>query len=246
MKIKSNFKDYYDYVSRVHGEDPNVIYVRMPHKGDKDMKREYRQGKWISVECEYAWFEVPVVNNLPVFHMPDLAYEKGWRVRTIYVCGVAYAVIARDATLRSGWANNVNKTIVERNGEDVPFTAFDVKHPFVDALPQFAEHYLPIKHRSIDAMHKATGMPVFQLYSGSIWNSRPSGDTVDCQVPCLKDFDFGKVLPAEQIWQDIQYYLLNLINESPDMAPPPRPPQTNLEKLQSHGFDKRWSFRHRT
>ncbi|MNL14187.1 hypothetical protein D3C87_1351180 [compost metagenome] len=69
---------------------------------------------------------------------------------------------------------------------------------------------------------------------------------MDCQVPCLLDLDFGKVLPAEQLWQDIQYYLLNLINESPDMAPPPRPPQTNLEKLQSHGFDKRWSFRHRS
>lgn len=246
MKIKTNFKEYYDYMGRVHGEDPNVTYVRMPHRGAKGSTHEYRQGKMVEVECEYKWFDVPAVNNLPVFRMPDPAYEKGWRVRTIYVCGVAYAVVGREATVRSGWATNPSRTVYERDGEDVPFTAFDVKHPFVGAFPQYAEQYLPIKHRSVDAMHKATGMPVFQLYDGLLWRTPPSGTTVDCQVPCLKDFDFGKVLSAEQIWQEIQYYLLNLINESPDMAPPPRPPQTNLEKLQSHGFDKRWSFRHRT
>ncbi len=243
MRIKANFKDYYDYLSRLHGEDPQTIYVRLPRKGDVVPQQRYVRGKFVMVDVEQSSFAVPAVNGLPVFHAKEDWERDGWQVQTIYVCGVAYAVIQYTAPSRWVYPNGMAPAVEEKHGVDIPPTVFDLDHPFMGPYGQWFERLMPIKHRAIDELHKLTKMPVFRLASTRNWGDKTFH--VDIHTPCLADFNFGKVLPAEKVWQDIQYYINNMINESPDMAPPPRPPQTDKEKLMAHGFDKRWSFRHR-
>jgi hypothetical protein len=241
MRIKSKFKDYYDFLGGVHGEDPNINYVRLPHKGDLYEQRDYKSGKLVTKMVEHDFFSVPVIVGLPHFQLKDEWSDRGWKVDTIYVCGIAYCIIGFEA--KTEMVHRNKQWVYEKKGEDIPFTVFDLDHQFAKDYVIWAERLLPQQHRSIAELHKVSGMPVCRTSGSLSWGSKTT--LIDTRVPVLSDYNFGKILPPEKIWQDIQYWLSNLINESPDMAPPPRPPQSNAEKLDAHGFDKRWSFRHR-
>lgn len=59
-------------------------------------------------------------------------------------------------------------------------------------------------------------------------------------VPLLREYGLVKYIPAEQMFQDVYSFLSKLKDiDIPDN-------QTDVEKITSHGFDKRISFRHRT
>ncbi len=59
-------------------------------------------------------------------------------------------------------------------------------------------------------------------------------------VPLLSSYNFHKVLPADDIYQKVCAFIgwMKDNTEIPNK-------QTNLEKLDSHGFDRKKSFRHR-
>lgn len=59
-------------------------------------------------------------------------------------------------------------------------------------------------------------------------------------IPDLKSFSFHKHLKAEEIYQEI-YAFISHLKDYPEIPNN----QTDDEKRQSHGFDKRYSFRHR-
>jgi len=56
----------------------------------------------------------------------------------------------------------------------------------------------------------------------------------------LGDFGFAKIIPAETMFTNISLFLGYLVDH-----PAIKNNQTNMEKLLSHGFDKKKSFRHR-
>lgn len=62
-------------------------------------------------------------------------------------------------------------------------------------------------------------------------------------IPKLGEMGFASVMPPEQMYQDIAYFMGNTINESPDMLPPTT--MTDKERVLQHGFDTKISFRHR-
>lgn len=59
-------------------------------------------------------------------------------------------------------------------------------------------------------------------------------------VPFLSSYNFHKVLPADEIYQEICAFM-GWLKDNPEIPNK----QTNLEKLDSHGFDRKKSFRHR-
>ena len=59
-------------------------------------------------------------------------------------------------------------------------------------------------------------------------------------VPLLKDFKFARWYPPEEIYHKIVAFMGHL-KDHPEIPNK----QTNIEKLESHGFDKKISFRHR-
>ena len=84
---------------------------------------------------------------------------------------------------------------------------------------------------------KQLGAPVF------VCATYPRIMEVNEFVPNLGIHKIAHYYPAEQIYQDIEYFLTNTMHENPDNSPPTK--MVDSEKIVSHGFDIRQSFRHR-
>ena len=59
--------------------------------------------------------------------------------------------------------------------------------------------------------------------------------------PCLREFDFARIMPSTTIYQEIEMFLGNVLVK--DSMPPSY--QSDIEKVVSHGFDPKISFRKR-
>lgn len=60
---------------------------------------------------------------------------------------------------------------------------------------------------------------------------------------CLNDLGFASVMSAEQAYQEIESYIVNVLRTNPDKEPPVQ--IDDKDKIDQHGFDKKISFRHR-
>lgn len=78
--------------------------------------------------------------------------------------------------------------------------------------------------------------PVFFLYDGY-------HNPICEYIPKLGEMGFATVKTPEQMYQETAYFLGNLMYESPDLAKPSI--MDDKQKIQSHGFDLKQSFRHR-
>lgn len=63
---------------------------------------------------------------------------------------------------------------------------------------------------------------------------------VSGEVPVLADVGFAKILPATTCYQTIAHYVANTLSKQDVPSN-----MTDVEKIVSHGFDKKKSFRHR-
>lgn len=84
-------------------------------------------------------------------------------------------------------------------------------------------------------LHRAWASPLLLLLIG------PEGLTLEVN-PCLRDFQVMRFLDAVQVYQQLDLYLGNDLVVQHD--PPAK--QTDIENLESHGFDRKTSFRHPT
>lgn len=62
-------------------------------------------------------------------------------------------------------------------------------------------------------------------------------------VPVLSTTGIQDYVSAEQMYQNIEWYLMNVLRDSPDTKPPVE--VSNEQKILQHGFDVKQSFRHR-
>ena len=237
MRIKSNFKDYYDHVPHVHGDggDPKVTYVRTRIK---------------PVEC-YADSKTlhdhpftVAVKNIKV--LPDLNI-RGDDTRThvawLVVAG-RYVPISRSYKM-SEHVNGISAFKDELAG-------FQVVHPDSPQYKQFMNRhawYDEVNQYTIDPtrqyaelieLSRILAHPVFV-----ITDARHHVCTVSGKCPVLARMGMQRHMSAEQIYQELYYFLGNVIHPSPDMMPDPDPAMTNQERILSHGFDVKQSFRHR-
>ncbi len=86
-------------------------------------------------------------------------------------------------------------------------------------------------------LHKQVSAPVFCFVT--VWN----GCYIDDIIPKLDVLGIPSVYPAEQIYQDISYFIGNTLTPSPDTVVPNI--SSDKEKILQHGFDLKQSFRHR-
>ena len=63
----------------------------------------------------------------------------------------------------------------------------------------------------------------------------------EIHIPILKEYEFPRWYPAKEMFQKIYSFLSGLKDAEQNIINK----QTDIEKLQSHGFDKKKSFRHR-
>ena len=85
---------------------------------------------------------------------------------------------------------------------------------------------------------KEVGAPVFEVYgigSDSCLN-------IAKNIPNLGELGFAKIVPAQQMWQNIYDCLTNVLRKNPDKEPPLT--IGNDDRIEAAGFDLKSSFRH--
>lgn len=75
------------------------------------------------------------------------------------------------------------------------------------------------------------------------FSSHGGGPIVHHFHPCLKEFGLDKIVPPEKMYFEIETYLRTVAHPNPDLMPPVS--MSDKEKIVSHGFDNKQSFRHR-
>lgn len=102
-----------------------------------------------------------------------------------------------------------------------------------------AVQYIGREIPEVLALSRQVNAPVF-TFTSSFRNNKVN---VDGNVPILSTMGIPALIPAEQLYQDIAYFLGNTMKGSPDLMPATA--QTDKEKILSAGFDIKASFRHR-
>lgn len=239
MIIKSPVKDYYDHVGYQYGATPDnstTTYVR----------GEIKKQTTTVVGSFGSFRDSPGGIN-------DWKELQPWLFRWCIVNGRYYLIVAD---------NNYQML----SDDDLrPFRIFTPKHPAAQWLIRHPDpdhmvfekrwmrymnkgkdidYYLGREGSELITLSRDIGEPVFAIKRVT-WNRPQRNYTVEIysKVPNLGEMGFGSIIPAEQMWQDLYYFLANRINPSPDMMPPSK--MTDKEKIVGHGFDFVQSFRHR-
>lgn len=217
MIIKSRFKDYYDYVAHIYGGgDPSIVYVREPFT---PMVDGYRN----SVDVPY--------DNKTIFDYDHYLIGKfgDKRFKWLSVNGCQYLIVSGRQNF--GW-----QVITEENHPEI-WKFLSKPSPWFAKQKKKATDYFGVFRNSNLDISKAVKAPVFTF------NFCDGLVVVDSEIPTLQDIGFDKIIKPEQLYQDISYFIVNVMKESPDMMPPTK--MTDKEKIQQHGFDLKQSFRHR-
>jgi len=111
---------------------------------------------------------------------------------------------------------------------------------YVDTLHRYEELTKQVCTVNTDA-RKPVLVRHFRYYSYLMnVNEEFATDDVHTYVPLLSDFKFNNILDAKEIYIKIETFL-GWLNDNPEIPNK----QTDKEKLLSHGFDNKKSFRHR-
>lgn len=215
MKIQSKFKDYYDYVAHIYGGgDPKVIYARAPLTQFNDQR-----------------LRLPlVVDHRVDYRLPDMVYGP----RRFFDYSFSVLVIMDRPFL-----------LYKKLEPDSEYKIYDFE---INPLNLSARaRYLDLTKRypngssskNILELTKKVGTPVYVIEHSSY-----TGKTsIQSEIPNLGKLGVASFYPAEQLYQDLAYFIGNIMSTSPDTVPPVV--IDNLTRLQQHGFDKKVSFRHR-
>lgn len=221
MKIISRFKDFYDHVSHIYGADPKIVYER---------------GAFIQPEHgEYHTIPVQLNGTFPV----HLTYNSDdpYDYELLVVCGRPYLVRQK-------------KRDFNKPTEDRPKEAMEPHDAYRALTRRFYMRDLQRdffgggEHPMLVELARFLRQPVFLVRGIRTSHSeRKCQFSVQNEVPVLADLGVPRLVDANRLYQDIAYFMGNVINPSPDLDPPVK--LSDSERLQQHGFDRKQSFRHR-
>lgn len=218
MIIKSKFKDYYDHVAHLYGGgDPNILYIR---------------GKIKTENLLVQTSDAIKRGNYNHYHGVWKNYETQW----ISVVGKYYMLIRRNEyDIRGEWKLINEKDFPDQYAEYIkprPTTSWNKD---VDQNRGGMDKVLAEISRKIQE-------PVFSFELYSTYNSRHVAHISE-NIPILGDLGFASVIPPEQMYQDIEFFMTNVLRESPDTKIPVI--ISDKDRIIQHGFDLKQSFRHR-
>lgn len=221
MRIISKFHDYYD-IGMGTGHDDSIIYIREP--------REVIYPLPTKGATKEDLISLEMIKKAMV---PNYVYELGmfWQPQVIGFCGKFYAFIQHgDIKLYSIEDVDAYKQAKERPKD----YAYWLRCQNRVILNNFFKRWAEVNFLEPFIINRSPVVVLFEkefvLGRGTIyktvWNAR------------LRDYGFAKVIPPYEAFQAIEMFMGNLANPEK-----PSPPQSDLEKVQSHGFDKKMSFR---
>lgn len=226
MRIISKYSDYYDGYMNFNRKDPfNKVWVRSEEK--------------IKVnKNELSLFEERKV-NLYIY----------WRDRGTYAGKTIFFVVA-------GKIYPAVKVLVDGNWDyydnyepDHYEYIFDLEtikqeYPLLlrnnwndteTRLNEFFNGFYP----DVSELCLSVGSPILMIQPNiDYYEERYSSFRTIHKDINLKDYSFSKMFTAPQIYQELDYFISNIMVND-DM---PDSPQSDIDKVHSHGFDG-WSFR---
>lgn len=235
MLIISKFKDYYDSISNIYGIDKRIVFDRtkklqqiIPLKATNLLPR---------LKC----------NALRTFRLSNRLIElinqnKISEIFILSVCGKPFYVGVIGAYF--------NIITFKSHPKEYLVISDELEDLLLDELTSWGQEKLNLNtpRQYLVDLHKIANSPIIMIMSN---NYMPAPKQmrqflIDADIPNLSTIKgFAKRYSKEQVYQDISYWIANILNESPDVQPQGRPPQSDKEKILSHGLDLKRSFRHR-
>lgn len=264
MKIVSKYKDYYDNIAHLYGADPMVVFDRTRSLGAEDGKPfEVMVGSDDEKECLLA----PSRYGPPWYRdeLQDYLSRSNTELVVLVVCGRQFLLerpvkdtggAGKDTPLSSHSHSHIPNHEVQDILEEMANREHlssrtgsrNKKKKKKDRI-SFADLYEGRSRVAMKMLSRMVESPVFVIESEKIPNGAKTDIVhfrVGAGIPQLQAIHgFPGLYPSQQLYQDLSYWIANIIRESPDVSPPPRPPLTDKEKISAHGFDEKRSFRHR-
>lgn len=229
MRIISSFRDYYDWISnRFGGGDPMVVYDRNRLTQESDPRYPYH----VKLRIDQNSLTDTTGFTIRWYKDQYLLQSQYSKVVWVVVAGVGF--LAEEHTT----AYRVTYTLLnETDHKKLLCGICGTKH--------FSEALTGIYSRAFVEMARELNAPVFVVTEIMRDYSFGKSDTVlvSRDIPILGNIGFPSIIPPEQMYQNIAYFLGNTIKTNPDIAPPVE--IGNTSKIIAHGFDIKKSFRHR-
>jgi hypothetical protein len=225
MVIKTDFKDYYDYIAHIYGGgDPRIIYLRPHRKKMGDDKIGFLYKRRISSKISDEYLPLTIAKYF-------LTYEKNStneanKVSIIVVGDIYFTFIKNKEDKERRLINEKDiKRVLERerwffNTEIKNLRVYDVNNV---KYPKFVELC-----RKIDT-------PVFNI------NIHRDFASIDEYCPILGKSEIPAYISAQDMYQNLSYFIGNTMKLSPDTVPPVV--VADKYKIVGHGFDLKTSFR---
>ena len=216
MKIISPYKDYYDYLIGVYGEDPLIILDR----------RNHQQPTW-RFNHRHGYINEPISTKYTLF-------IGGWLVDFIHYGNQFYygedVLNIPDLKLKENYYLGFNENIYSN----------ELKNDFWVFIQDGNSNPIKIFKKPVKINFKFNFLEIIGLIK---FEYNYKLEKYDCILICpylkLSDIQLNKFISAETIYQWIYDY----ISESNSKKEQHLDLRTDTQKLEGKGFDKKISFR---
>jgi hypothetical protein len=222
MMIISPFKDYYDYLIGIYGIDEKRIYIRN------------------KIETTHIISDIrPCDFNLFSYDI-DL-----FRLKYIFVNGYRYLFVGEK---NHPLSMSVSRWVIFDESKHIAKERYGFRYQSARIKEELAHLSEGYTSENIINFTKLVKQPVFSISISPQWHKKYPGKAeyetvVDDNVPRLVDYGIASIIPADKIYQDLDYFIGNILNDSPDLQPPVH--ISDKDMIEAKGFDKKISFRHR-
>lgn len=216
MRIKAKVPDYYDWVQtyNVHSRDPIVFNRRHYIDSNLDPDEIYHRDKWSHKNTYSRLLEYRKLNsdNNTPFKLNKEI------IVCIAVCGKYYYFSQDKSTDPNGDLDGRLK---------IKFPNLRDKDPYLVEL------------------HKKYNSPILMFYIDNclrVYKFNNQEFYLLNRIPLLTEYNFPKIVKAEAMFQEIEFFISNDMVDNPDINPPVT--IGNKDLIVSKGFDLITSFRH--
>lgn len=229
IKIKSRFKDYYDHVAYQYGGgDPKIVYNRnrlkpltvygdLKYDGGIDIEACPKRALYILSPGERYY------NNLSSYQFKYLCIVGKWYLLVKAIWEDEFSVLNKD------------------KHQEIFEDLFPKRHRYGQEGKTF-DYYVGCEDPELIEISRTLNTPVFCIEGYSwIWKEKKHLVHIEGAIPTLGNLGVPAIYPAEQIYQDIAYFIGNKIHKSPDLSVPVQ--VGNADKIKQAGFDLKTSFR---
>lgn len=225
MRIISNFKDYYDYVPFLGGGrgDNKIVYNRQKYLNFSDTQFEVGENF------------LPV--RLPLyFSSGGYSYPERWGFELKWCCVVGkFYLLWKKGQRPPDWA-------VLKVGDPCFLNLerfYQSSYKGAETMKTIKELTEGLYSRELVTLSRKVGLPVFCILRYNKVKEKHFVDVEDI-TPNLGQLSFPSILPPTDLYQELSYFVGNLIHESPDLSPKT---VSDSDRFVQKGFDSRLSFR---